>query len=147
MDLNRAHEANAFAVAVAAEIPRLRRFARVLAKRADLADDSYWAHGVVSGDGRRALFALVALDTSLAAQPGRIRLPGLDPGRDYRVEPVPLSAGALVRTRSGYPSWWENGPVVSGEALGVVGLQGPMLYPEQALVFRLVADAAPKLER
>ena len=39
MDLNRAHEANSFAVAVAAEIPRLRRFARVLAKRADLADD------------------------------------------------------------------------------------------------------------
>ena len=39
MDLNRAHEANAFALAVAAEIPRLRRFARVLAKRADVADD------------------------------------------------------------------------------------------------------------
>ena len=39
MDLNRVPEANAFAVAVAAEIPRLRRFARVLAKRADIADD------------------------------------------------------------------------------------------------------------
>jgi RNA polymerase sigma-70 factor (ECF subfamily) len=39
MDLNRAHEADAFAAAVAAEIPRLRRFARVLAKRPDLADD------------------------------------------------------------------------------------------------------------
>jgi RNA polymerase sigma-70 factor (ECF subfamily) len=39
MDLHRAHEADSFAVAVAAEIPRLRRFARVLAKRADLADD------------------------------------------------------------------------------------------------------------
>ena len=39
MELNRAHETNAFAVAVAAEIPRLRRFARVLAKRPDIADD------------------------------------------------------------------------------------------------------------
>lgn len=39
MDLKRAQEANTFAVAVAAEIPRLRRFARVLAKRADVADD------------------------------------------------------------------------------------------------------------
>jgi RNA polymerase sigma-70 factor (ECF subfamily) len=39
MDLNRAHGADSFAVAVAAEIPRLRRFARVLAKRADIADD------------------------------------------------------------------------------------------------------------
>ncbi len=39
MDLHRAHEVDSFVVAVAAEIPRLRRFARVLAKRADLADD------------------------------------------------------------------------------------------------------------
>lgn len=39
MDLTRVSEANAFAAAVAAEIPRLRRFARVLAKRSDVADD------------------------------------------------------------------------------------------------------------
>lgn len=39
MDLNGGHDASAFATAVTAEIPRLRRFARVLAKRADIADD------------------------------------------------------------------------------------------------------------
>lgn len=39
MDLNGGHGADAFAAAVTAEIPRLRRFARVLAKRADIADD------------------------------------------------------------------------------------------------------------
>jgi alpha-galactosidase len=106
----------------------------------DYPDDSYWAHGVVSRDRTRALFSFVTLDTTAAAQQGRIRLPGLDPDLAYRIEPVELSSGALVRTRSGNPSWWLESPVVSGKALGAIGLQGPMLYPEQALVFRLVAD-------
>jgi alpha-galactosidase len=44
-----------------------------------------------------------------------------------------------VRTRSGYPSWIE-GAVVPGHALEAVGLQGPMLYPEQALLLRVVAQ-------
>lgn len=39
MDLDTVTEPDTFAAAVAAEIPRLRRFARVLAKRADVADD------------------------------------------------------------------------------------------------------------
>ena len=39
MNFDRVPGADAFAAAVAAEIPRLRRFARVLAKRADIADD------------------------------------------------------------------------------------------------------------
>jgi alpha-galactosidase len=108
--------------------------------RADYPDDAYWAQGVVSRDRTRAIFTFVALDTSAAAQPGRIRLPGLDPRLAYRVEPVPLSDGALVRTRSGKPSWWLDRPVISGVALEAIGLQGPMLYPEQALVFRLVAE-------
>jgi alpha-galactosidase len=106
----------------------------------DYPDDAYWAQGVVSRDRTRAIFTFVALDTSAAAQPGRVRLPGLDPQLAYRVEPVPLSDGALVRTRSGKPSWWLERPVVSGRALEAIGLQGPMLYPEQALVFRLTAE-------
>ncbi|MQA24256.1 MAG: hypothetical protein GEU94_02025 [Micromonosporaceae bacterium] len=48
------------------------------------------------------------------------------------------AARALVRTR-GYPSWWSDSPAITGRALEAVGLQGPMLYPEQALLFRLVA--------
>jgi len=113
----------------------------------DYPDEAYWAYGVVSPDLTRALFAFVTLDTSVAAQPGRIRLPGLDPELAYRVEPVQVSAGALVRTRSGYPSWWSTSPVISGRVLETVGLQGPMLYPEQALLFRLVADGSAESGR
>ena len=105
----------------------------------DYPDPAYWVHGVVGHDGREALFALVALDTSVAAQPGRIRLPGLDPATTYRVEPVELSEAALVESRQGPPSWWSQPTAATGRLLEAVGLQGPMLYPEQALLFRLVA--------
>lgn len=108
--------------------------------RADHADETHWLHGVVDEDKRRALFAFVALDTSVAAQPSRLRLPGLDPALSYRIDPVYLSAGAMVRTRGGQPRWWTERPTVLGEVLESIGLQGPMLYPEQALVFRVVAE-------
>ena len=110
------------------------------AVRAQTPDEAYTAHGVVAADRRRALFALVSTNTTPAAQPGRLRLPGLADGVRYRVEPVRLSDGALHRTPSGPPSWWLDPPTASGRALGAVGLQGPMLYPEQALLFRLVAQ-------
>ncbi|HEX8095142.1 alpha-galactosidase [Jatrophihabitans sp.] len=109
--------------------------------RCDHPDEAYWAHGVISPDRSRALFAFVAMDSGVSAQPGRMRLPGLDPRRRYRVEPIELSAGSMVRSRSGFPSWWNRPPVVAGRLLQDVGLQAPMLYPEQALLFRLVEDA------
>jgi alpha-galactosidase len=112
--------------------------------RADHPDEAHWLHGVVSPDRRRGLFAFVALDTAVAAQPGRLRLPGLDPSASYRVDPVHLSAGAMVRTRSGQPRWWSERTTVLGEVLESVGLQGPMLYPEQALLFRVVAEPAAR---
>jgi hypothetical protein len=53
--------------------------------RCDYPDEAYWAHGVVSPDRSRALFAFVAMDSCVAAQPGRMRLPGLDPRRVARL--------------------------------------------------------------
>lgn len=49
-------------------------------------------------------------------------------------QPTPWCAPATAT-----PSWWSDSPVITGRALEAVGLQGPMLYPEQALLFRLVA--------
>jgi len=109
----------------------------------DLPDASYWAHGVVSPDRSRALFAFVALATGVAAQPGRIQLPGLDPEVLYRIEPVELSASALVRNAAGPPAWWTEPTCVTGRTLASVGLQAPMLYPEQAVVLRLLPHPSP----
>jgi alpha-galactosidase len=110
------------------------------AVRSDYPDESYWAHGYVSPSGDRAIFSFVALHTSVNAQPGRIRIPGLLPDARYRIEPIELSASALVRTASGPPEWWTQPTTVTGRTLDGIGLQAPMLYPEQALVFRLIAD-------
>ena len=116
----------------------------------DLPDEtSYWGHGVVSRERNRALFALVCLDTSVAAQPGRVRIPGLDPRAVYRIEPVELSSEALVHSAAGPPTWWTEPTSVSGATLASVGLQAPMLYPEQVLLLRLVAadSASTELRR
>lgn len=107
--------------------------------RSEYPDDAYWVHGVVAPDRSAAMFALVCMDTSPSAQPGWIRLPGLEPDLFYQIEPVHLSDDALTRSASGPPSWWVDPPAVSGRTLSSVGLQGPMLDPERALVFRLTA--------
>ncbi|WP_338418540.1 alpha-galactosidase [Microcella alkaliphila] len=115
------------------------------AVHADYPDAAYWAHGVVAPDQGEALFSFVAMETMVATQPGRIRLPGLDPDSTYRIEPVRLSEVALTRTADGPPSWWSTPTTVSGATLAAIGLQAPMLYPEQALVFRLVRVTAGTL--
>jgi alpha-galactosidase len=114
-----------------------------VAVHSDYPDDVYWAHGYVSPQRDRAIFALVALGTSAVAPPGRVRLPGLDPGSTYRIDPIELTRSALIPTASGPPSWWTTPTTVTGGVLEAIGLQAPILYPEQALLFRLVSTGAP----
>jgi len=138
--------ASVFELAELAAWVRLYKEERALihtgtAVRSDYPDEAYWAHGYVGEDAERAIFSFVALHTSVNAQPGRIRIPGLNPDTVYRIEPIELSAAALVRTASGPPSWWTEPTTVTGRVLESVGLQAPMLYPEQALLFRLIADS------
>jgi alpha-galactosidase len=110
--------------------------------RADLSDDANLFHGVVAQDRSRALFAWVRLATSNGVQAGRIRFPGLDSTRDYRI---------AVREEAGFPSLHEGAPewvdsardgslIVSGRLLGMVGLPMPTLDPEQAMLLELRAD-------
>ena len=103
----------------------------------DYPDPAYWAQGYVSLDRGEAIFSFVAMQTMVATQPGRIRLPGLDAASMYRIEPVRLSEAALTKTADGPPSWWTTPTTIRGNVLETIGLQAPMLYPEQALVFRL----------
>jgi alpha-galactosidase len=100
-------------------IARYKRFRALLHSgevvRADLPDPAYALHGVVSADRSEALFCFVALATSAYERPGAVRLPGLDPDRIYRVDDVTLS----------------------GRALAKVGLQMPLLGPEQAVLIEV----------
>lgn len=112
------------------------------AVHADYPDEAYWVHGFVAADRSEAIFSFVAMQTMVATQPGRIRLPGLDSASPYRIEPVHLSDSALTKTADGPPAWWSTPTTINGAVLATIGLQAPMLYPEQALVFRLVREAA-----
>lgn len=104
--------------------------------RADHPDPATWVHGVVASDRREALFAVVKVATSAAALPGLVRLPGLDPDRRYRVEVVCPAGEPLTVERSAAP-WPSDGLTLTGRTLAQVGVQAPVLAPEQALLLRL----------
>ncbi len=112
--------------------------------RADLPDPSLLLHGVVAGDGTQALFALVAVATSFAEQPGRVALPGLDPDTVYTVRlhyPADDAAGATFVQRTA-PSWVAGGAEASGRFLAEAGLPMPILNPEHAIVITATAGTA-----
>ncbi len=93
--------------------------------RADHPDPASWVHGVVSESRDQAVFAVVAMRTALTSPPGRVRLPGLDPDRRYRVAVLGDDDGAVVLT---------------GRALGAAGLRVPTQHPERLLLLRITSS-------
>jgi alpha-galactosidase len=69
-----------------------------------------------------------------------VPLPGLDPVRRYRVRVRP-EAGLPATVSVEPPAWWEaavgDGVVVTGAALGTVGLALPVLAPAQGFLLHL----------
>jgi alpha-galactosidase len=92
--------------------------------RADEPDPALWVHGVVSADRDRAVFAVVAMTTALTSPPGRVRLPGLEPGRRYRV---------AVHGRD------DDDVVLTGRALAAAGLRVAAQHPEHLLLLRITS--------
>ncbi|MYJ36588.1 MAG: alpha-galactosidase, partial [Acidimicrobiaceae bacterium] len=99
-------------------------------------EPAYMAHGVYRPDLSEALisFAVVAPVPSLTPPP--LLLPGLDPGRRYRVERAPLPGERSGPTHSS-PPWWDKGAVLRGDELAHLGLQLPPLHPETAVLIHL----------
>ena len=94
--------------------------------------------GVVAADRSEALFAIACLQSPRESARLTRRLPGLDPAVEYRVSVVDL--GASPATRAGIPPWWvAEGVTLTGAVLGAVGLEPPLLQPDEALVVRVVA--------
>ncbi|MCM6761466.1 alpha-galactosidase [Rathayibacter sp. ZW T2_19] len=109
-----------------------------VAVRTDLADDSASLSGVVAADGARALFVYARLRTSESYPPGPLTFPGLDPERSYSVALAPVSAplGGPGQSELG---WAGRATVLSGRVLATVGVQAPVLDPEQLVVLVLTA--------
>ena len=109
---------------------------------ADLSDDAVMLHGVVANDGTHGVYAWVRLATSVAGQIGRVRFPGLDVRRRYRIV-VREEAGRARRHEMADPAWVTRassaGIVLPGSVLAITGLPLPTLAPAQAMLFELVA--------
>jgi len=107
--------------------------------RTDEPTDDRYVHALVAPRADEALIALVTLATAAVAVPAPLRLPGLDPRRAYRIEPVALGASPHA-VQDAPPAWLAAGGItVPGSLLAELGLPVPLLGPEQALVLHAVA--------
>lgn len=99
------------------------------------------AHGVYSADRSEALVSFAVVATSASLTPPPLVLPGLPPERHYRVRVVDLP-GQLRGPGRTQPPWVLTGAVMTGTALGTIGVQPPAMSPETALLIHLT-EAAP----
>jgi alpha-galactosidase len=110
------------------------------AVRSDHPDPALVVGGVVAPDRSAAVFSVVQAVSGRGVAPGVVPLPGLDAGRRYRVR-VRSEAGLPAVIQVHPPAWWDaalgDGIVVSGAALGEVGLALPVLAPAQGFLLHL----------
>jgi alpha-galactosidase len=91
--------------------------------------------------------------------PGRLRFPGLDPDRRYRIRPILVDARirlgstglvgshnhrirALRRTsdsRLGFACGWRDGVILSGAVLASAGVMAANMHPDHAILYRVAA--------
>jgi alpha-galactosidase len=103
--------------------------------RADGSDPSLHVYGSVAEDASAALFFLATVGRSDVSPRGRFLLPGLDPERRYRVEPVRVGTPDHGFTA---PAWYD-GVELTGRALAVSGLHTPAMWPETIALLRVTA--------
>jgi len=106
--------------------------------RTDSPDPALDVHGVVAGDQSEALYAIVALGTSVWSPPGPVRLPGLDPQALYRLETLPAPELPRFGPKRSTVPWWDSPPQLSGRVLGVIGIQAPAQFPEHSVIIHAV---------
>ncbi len=127
--------------------------------RIDFPDQTLTATGVVAPDQSRAIYSYACVGRSEVVLLGRVRFPGLDPARRYRVTPALLGhAPSGLRP----PPWWGTkvvcsedeyaeiaaghqpryapagerlGMELSGAALGAVGLVAAPIDPDHAVIY------------
>lgn len=124
-------------------VATVKRFRTLLTSgrtvRTDEATDDRYVHALVAPDGGEALITLATLATAAVSVPAPLRLPGLDPARHYRIEPITLGAPPHA-VQDAPPAWLvDGGTTISGALLAELGLPVPLLAPEQALVLHAVA--------
>jgi alpha-galactosidase len=129
--------------------------------RVDTPDPRIMLHGVVAPDRSEALYSAAVLDTTHPDPPAPLKLRGLVPDRTYRVAPVfigTMPSGLIPPAWWGEPSdaevlatqeYWDRaeradvsypGARFRGDVLATVGVASPRLHPDQAVLYRVVAE-------
>jgi alpha-galactosidase len=129
-------------------------------RRLDFPDPNILAFGIVAPDRSSAIYTVASIGQSEVMLPGRLRFPGLDPDRRYRIHPVPVG-----RPPSGLnpPPWWGAitsewepsgerralgwglpadggaGLIFSGAALASTGVMAAGMHPDHAILYRVEA--------
>jgi alpha-galactosidase len=103
----------------------------------DLPDSSMDLRGVVAADRSRAFFVFTQVTASASYPPGPLTFAGLDDDTRYSVRLSTQDAGPGPGQS---PLAWAGQPVVlSGRALRTVGVQAPVLYPQQLALVEIDA--------
>ena len=102
----------------------------------DGTDPGVDVRGMVAHDGASAVFTITQVETSVAYPAGRIRLPGLDPARAYRLHVLALGDEAGQSALE----WAQHPTVLTGRQLAATGIRPPVQLPQQATVIELIAQ-------
>ncbi|MEJ1088414.1 alpha-galactosidase [Microbacterium sp. Mu-80] len=102
----------------------------------DVADPGLDVRGVVSADQSTAFFTISQTQTLISSPTGRIRLPGLVDGHEYRLRVI--TPGGVVTEPAQSPlEWAHHDTVLTGRQLGAVGVRPPVQHPQQSVVVAL----------
>jgi alpha-galactosidase len=128
--------------------------------RVDFPDPAILAYGIIAADRSAAIYTVASIGTSDVILPGRLRFPGLDPDRQYRIRPIlvgPPPSGLSP------PPWWGasttefepsgdrrdvgwglpadggEGLILTGAMLASAGVMAANMHPEHAIIYRAEA--------
>ncbi len=106
--------------------------------RFDHPDPTLLAHGVYAPDRSEALVCIARIASGASLVTAPLQLPDLAPDVSYRIAVVPTHAGDTPHGPAiRQPRWATHGARARGATLASVGLQPPVLWPEQAVLVHL----------
>ncbi|WP_243232028.1 alpha-galactosidase [Microbacterium sp. CIAB417] len=102
----------------------------------DTTDPGLDVRGIVAPDRDVAFFTISQTQTLISSPTGRVRFPGLDEQREYRIRLV--TPGGIVSEPAQSPlAWAHHDTVLTGRQLARVGVRPPVQNPQQSVVVEI----------
>ncbi|WP_138944955.1 alpha-galactosidase [Plantibacter sp. M259] len=108
----------------------------------DTAEPAVDVRGVISAHGTEAVYIVSQVEMSTSYPTARVRLPGLEPRKVFRVEQ--LGEGDVVGSGLSSLEWLTAPRLLSGAELSSIGLRPLTMLPQRSLVLRVTEEATPE---